>query len=45
MMGCLMNWKDLEGSGCGLTEILFQNLPEGIKEDDEIEPSTSSIYA
>jgi hypothetical protein len=30
-----MNWKDLERSGRGLTEIFFQHLPEGTEENDE----------
>jgi hypothetical protein len=30
-----MNWKDLEGSGCGLIEVFSINLFAGTKENQE----------
>jgi hypothetical protein len=31
----IMNWKDSEGRGCGLSEVLYQHFPGGTQENHE----------
>lgn len=39
-----MKWKDLEGSGLGLSEVLSQNYPGGNVENDE-KPSSGQLVS
>jgi hypothetical protein len=43
MVGQLMNWRNLEGRGCGLIKVLCWHLPGGTEENKEEAPFRGSL--